>query len=207
MHLGMTGTGRVLTGSEDPSGRFASFILISFLFFLAGVHRRMRRRQGDQNKVHTNKINSTRLVGDCQDNTTNDAPSFIQFFPHLIISTAKQQPMQNGFVLAHHVHIIWAKHARGWRVTMKKHVFSSHLPFLISSPGVSMATKSLSDASLPAVAVTSIESLALSVSPRVWKHRHLGLTNNCRAGARSHSMPNCSHPQGASTKIRQQPST
>lgn len=45
---------------------------------------------------------------------------------------------------------------------MKKHVFFPYsLPFLISSPGVSMATKSLSGGSLSADALTSIKSLSL----------------------------------------------
>lgn len=94
----------------------------------------------------------------------------------------------NRFVFAHNVQIIWAsfwqisptkcaKHARGWEVTMKKHVFSSPLPFLISSPGVSMATKSLSGGSLSADALTSIKSLSLSVSPCLWNYLHLCLTN------------------------------
>lgn len=61
-----------------------------------------------------------------------------------------------------------AKHARGWEVTMKKHVFSSPLPFLISSPGVSMATKSLSGGSLSADALTSIKSLSLCLSLRIY---------------------------------------
>lgn len=43
---------------------------------------------------------------------------------------------------------------------MKKHVFPT-LPFLISSLGVSMATKSLSAGSLSADALTSIKSLFL----------------------------------------------
>ncbi len=35
MHLGMTGTGMLLIGSDVPGGR-CTFILINFLFFLAG---------------------------------------------------------------------------------------------------------------------------------------------------------------------------
>lgn len=45
---------------------------------------------------------------------------------------------------------------------MKKHVFSYSLPFLISSPGVSMATKSLSGGSLSPDVLTFIKSLSLS---------------------------------------------
>lgn len=58
-----------------------------------------------------------------------------------------------------------AKHVRGCEVNTKKHVFSYSLPFLISSLGVSMATKSLSGGSLSAdAALTSIKSLTLSLS-------------------------------------------
>lgn len=68
------------------------------------------------------------------------------------------------------MYIIWAsfehflqlnvQNIRCWEATMKKHVFPT-LPFLISSLGVSMATKSLSAGSLSADALTSIKSLFL----------------------------------------------
>lgn len=44
MHLGMTGTGMLLIGSDDPMGR-CTFILISFLFFLAGGRGRAEEKK------------------------------------------------------------------------------------------------------------------------------------------------------------------
>lgn len=85
---------------------------------------------------------------------------------------------------------------------MKKTIFFfSTLPFLISSPGVSIATESLSGI-LSADALTSIKSLSLSLCPLPEaNYFHLSLTNTALSTSNltPHRVISC--PEEASPEI------
>lgn len=60
MHLGMTGTGMLLTGSDGADGRCIFEHLNSFLFFLAGVHSGAGEQKGS--KGNSNKGESVKMT-------------------------------------------------------------------------------------------------------------------------------------------------